>query len=361
MKVLIMGFGKIKFMPYLNIYLENIDREKNDVHLLYWNRDLQEEDTSHLENITLHEFRCYQKDDVSKLTKSESFLKYRAFALSVLKKEGFDFLYIVHSLTGVVVCDYVCRNYKNKYIFDYRDFTYEDFLPFKGAVGNLVRNSRLTFVSSDAFRIYLPPTEMKKIRTIHNMDMNKTGDFKLIKNKASADVIRIGFWGFIRDEKINRKIIEAIGTDSRFQLHYYGREQQIAENLKSFVIENNINNVFFHGEYNPDEKFEFIKNIDLIHNIYDDKGAMLALGNKFYDSLLFKIPQVCMPCSFMGRLAEKDGVGFTCNPYTEGFTDKLYNGLNKLQRESFEKSCNELLRRFTEENRKNIDYILQEI
>ena len=40
MKVLIMGFGKIKFMPYLNIYLENIDREKNDVHLLYWNRDL---------------------------------------------------------------------------------------------------------------------------------------------------------------------------------------------------------------------------------------------------------------------------------------------------------------------------------
>ena len=33
MKILILGFSKIKYMPYLNVYLENIDRVKNDVHL----------------------------------------------------------------------------------------------------------------------------------------------------------------------------------------------------------------------------------------------------------------------------------------------------------------------------------------
>ena len=31
-------------MPYLNFYTDNLDKIKNDVHLLYWNRDLKEED-----------------------------------------------------------------------------------------------------------------------------------------------------------------------------------------------------------------------------------------------------------------------------------------------------------------------------
>ena len=46
MKILIMGFSKIKYMPYINFYLGNIDVAANDVHLLYWNRDLMPEDTT---------------------------------------------------------------------------------------------------------------------------------------------------------------------------------------------------------------------------------------------------------------------------------------------------------------------------
>ena len=86
MKILIIGFAKIKYMPYMNMYLNNIDTEKNDVHILYWNRDLKEEDTSKLKNVTLHEFKCYQEDDVSKISKITSFVKFRKFALKELKK-----------------------------------------------------------------------------------------------------------------------------------------------------------------------------------------------------------------------------------------------------------------------------------
>ena len=56
MKILIMGFSKIKYMPYINFYLGNIDVAANDVHLLYWNRDLMPEDTTVLKGVTLHEF-----------------------------------------------------------------------------------------------------------------------------------------------------------------------------------------------------------------------------------------------------------------------------------------------------------------
>ena len=76
MKILIIGFAKIKYMPYLDLYLENLDRENNDIHLIYWNRDLKEENLSRLEGINLHEFVSFQEDDVAKFSKLENFRKF---------------------------------------------------------------------------------------------------------------------------------------------------------------------------------------------------------------------------------------------------------------------------------------------
>ena len=69
MKVLLLGFAKIKYMPYINFYLDNIDFAKNEVHVVYWNRDLKEEDTQHLKNLHLHEFSFYQEDNQAKIRK----------------------------------------------------------------------------------------------------------------------------------------------------------------------------------------------------------------------------------------------------------------------------------------------------
>ena len=41
MKVLLLGFGKISYMPYMHFYLEHI--LDNEVHLLYWDRDGKED------------------------------------------------------------------------------------------------------------------------------------------------------------------------------------------------------------------------------------------------------------------------------------------------------------------------------
>ena len=69
MKILIMGFSKIKYMPYMNFYLENINADKNDVHLLYWNRDLKPEDVSALAILSCMNFPDFR------LTMFQSFLK----------------------------------------------------------------------------------------------------------------------------------------------------------------------------------------------------------------------------------------------------------------------------------------------
>lgn len=324
----------------MNFYLENIDKTRNEVHLLYWNRDLRAEDISKYEDITLHEFSCYQEDEVSKLSKLGSFRKYRKYARKIIKDEKFDFIFVLHSLTGVLVADVLKKHYKNKYVFDYRDSTYEGFAPFRRIVAQLTLNARATFVSSDAFRQFLPSSAEENIYTSHNLltDSLKHRDVKL-EEDVPSDKIRIAFWGYIRHEAINRVLIEKIAADPRFELHYYGREQQVAENLKAFAAVLGADNVFFHGEYIPEDRYEFVKRTDLLHNIYYDANTMLAMGNKYYDGAIFRIPQLCMKQSFMGDCITRAGIGLACDPYEENFTETLYAYYTGLNVEEFRIAC----------------------
>ncbi len=338
MKILIIGFAKIKYMPYLDLYLENLDRVKNDIHLVYWNRDLKEECLEKTDGITLHEFVSYQEDDVAKLSKLENFKKFRDYAVSVLK-EGFDFVIALHSLPGVLLSKELVSDYKNKYIFDYRDFTYENFLPYKSVIHTLVKNSYKTFVSSDAFRAFLP--DNKKIHTSHNASQRDLENEKNLK-KNESEKIRIAFWGFIREEKTNLQIIKKLANDERFELHYYGREQEICKKLKDYTRENAAN-VYFHGEYNPEQINDFVKNTDLIHNIYGGSNMNLAVSNKYYDGLIYRIPQLVMKGTYMSVLVNNTGIGQAINLADDDFADKIFDYFKSLDRKTFENNCRETL------------------
>ena len=349
MKILIIGFAKIKYMPYLNLYLENLDRKKNQIHLVYWNRDLKGEDLSCLQNITLHEFSCYQEDDVSKITKIGSFLKFRKFVRPILN-DDFDFVVVLHSLPGIILFKELMRKYKNRYIFDFKDFTYENLKPYRYRIHSLVKNSYKTFVSSDAFRRFLPVVEKDKILTSHNIIASE--NYASENNIEKADKIRISFWGFIREEKVNKRIIDAISDDKRFALHYYGREQNIAERLKKYAEEKKCDNVFFHGEYNPKDRYEIIKNTDVIHNIFTEENMLYAMSNKYYDGIKFEIPQIVYKGSFMAQIAEGRGTGKGLDPYSSDFTQKIYDFYVNSDRVTFTENCREEMKRVSQENEK---------
>ena len=358
MKILLLGFSKIKYMPYANFYLDNLDKKKHDIHLLYWNRDLKEEDTDQYQSYTLHEFKCCQQDQVSKVSKLKNFWKYRTYALKLIKKEKFDFIIVLHTLPGVLIAKKLRKQYAERYIFDYRDSTYEKFAPYKKIIANLVNCSYATFVSSDGFRKFLPNS--KKIRTSHNilMDSLEHREEKLQEGVVS-DKIRIAFWGFIRHEELNREIIKKIAKDDRFELHYYGREQATALNLKKYTREIEAENVFFHGEYKPQDRYDFVKNTDIIHNVYCDGNTMLAMGNKYYDGIIFYLPQICMKGSFMGESVGKNGIGWQVNPYEKEFTEKLYVNYKNLQQATFYERCNRRLEELINEYNTGVEIIKQ--
>ncbi|PZX05941.1 hypothetical protein C7437_102408 [Psychrobacillus insolitus] len=342
MKVLVLGFTKISYMPYMHFYLEQLKNNNCEIHLLYWKRD-SNPDSESPDGIVTHVFERYQEDTVPLRNKIGSFLGYRKYALQILRNNDFDLIVVLHSTPGVLLFDVLSKKYKEKYILDYRDFTYENIKIYRKIIHKLVNGSVATFVSSDAYRKNLP--QGNRLYTSHNIIMKsiENKEIRRLKSRDSKPII-IRFWGFIRHETINIEIIRRLANDKRFELHYHGREQKTGEILKDFCGKNKVENVYFHGEYKPDDRFSFIKNTDLIHNIYEnDIKTINAMGNKYYDGTTFYLPQITNKGSFMGEQVSRNGIGIMLDPNSLNFADEIWDYYKSINWDTFNTSCDDTL------------------
>ena len=123
MKVLVIGPGKMKYMPYTHFYLDNMDCSKHEVHVAYWNRDEKDEDLLQYKGLHLHEFRKFMENDAPLTTKLRLFYSFRKFCIKLLKQQEYDFIIVLHSTPAVVLYDWLTKHFKGRYIFDYRDST----------------------------------------------------------------------------------------------------------------------------------------------------------------------------------------------------------------------------------------------
>lgn len=356
MKILLIGFTKIAYMPYMHFYIDELKKNKCEIDIVYWKRDTKE-DTDAPNDVSTYMFQFEQEDSLPLIKKMKGFLKYRKYTKAVLKKNKYDLVIVLHSTPGVLLFDLLQKQYRGKYILDYRDFTYENIIVYKKIIDKLVKNSICTFTSSDAYRKYLP--KCNNIYTSHNLLIRDIDDRKpSIDMDKNHKPIKIRFWGFIRHENINTQIIKKLANDTRFELHYHGREEETAKILKEYCSKNTIKNVFFHGEYKPQDRLKFAKDTHLLHNMYEnDTKTINAMGNKYYDGIIFRIPQLCTEGSFMGSTVNKNKIGMTFNPYEEEFANNVYSFYKSINNEEFIKNCDLTLADIVEEYEKGIRII----
>ena len=337
MKVLILGFTKLKYMPYMHFYLEQIDNGSNEIHILYWDRD-SEPDAERKQNIQYYPYKKCMSDAIPLAKKIFPILEYGKFARRTIHKINPDFLIILHSTTAFTIKGLLSGKYKNKYIFDFRDLTYEKYGFYKKAVKTIVENSCVTFTSSDGFRFALP--ECDKVITSHNILNNALElHVNMPAKKKNKEKLRVAFWGLLRGYEINKKIISTLCEDGRFFVNYYGRAQGKMQDLMD-EMSKKYANFQFHGVYKRLDTLEFALHTDLLLNIYKSGGTeQHAMGNKYYDGIVYKIPQLCSENTFMGERCENRGVGLACNPYDEDFAQKVVDYYNSLDFEVFDGNC----------------------
>lgn len=363
MKVLLLGFGKIAYMPYMSFYLDTFKQNENiEFELIYWDRD-GKPDAPIPERVSkAYRFEAYLEEQLPFSKKLKFFAKYRRFALKILKNTNYDRIIVLQATPGLTLLDYLIRRYKGRYLLDFRDLSYENISIYRKLVGLLSENSGMTLISSGAFRKYLPESE--KIWMVHNF-LEESLLHQGIRERSNRErsVIRISFWGLIRQAEINKALIDALGNDKRFELHYYGRMQQAGREMEHYSRENGYANVFFHGAYMPADRYDFAERTDIIHNIYEcDFRTGNATGNKYYDGIIFRIPQICSKGSYMGDIVTEMGVGKAVS--MNGIADELWQYYQTIDWKVFDSKCEEALQSILdeqEETRNQLNVFIQEV
>lgn len=344
-KILLLGFGKIAYMPYMNFYLDAIKDEHIQFELIYWDRDGKPDAEVPCRISRTYKFEAHLEEQLPFKKKLKYFAKYRKFALNVLKHNSYDKIIVMYTTPGLTLLDYLVRKYKRRYLLDFRDVSYEYISIYQKLVSILSQNSAMTFVSSNAFRKFLPSD--KSIFTVHNY-LEDSLKYKMIRKQSARErkVLRVSYWGLVRQVDVNKKLMDALGNDIRFELHYYGRMQQAGREMEEYAHHKEYTNVYFHGTYMPTERYEFAKNTDLIHNVYDCGYTMgNAMGNKYYDGIIFGIPQICTVGSHMGDVISERKVGMVISLEDKAIADKLWEYYQNINWNDFETNCTSALDR----------------
>lgn len=339
MKVGIVGITNIEFMPYLRKYQTILQKNNIDYDVLYWNRTALNEEIKEI----YIPFNCKSSFGKKKYSKILDFLKYRKFLKNTIREKKYDKLIILTTLPAMLLFDLLLFKYKNNYILDIRDPSYEKFKLFNQIFKKIICSSYFTTISSEGFLEFLPKIEGKYFK-IHNFDDKNLKLRVLSKNSSENKIIKIRFHGFIRHIDANKKIIEKLGNDSRFEIHYHGiYDNGEGSIIKEYATSNRMRNVFFHGKYNENERREFLSDTNILHNIYENDATKYALGNKMYDGILYYIPQLVSKGSIMGELVEKHQVGLTLDYNSSNLADEIYIWYQNIDFELFKNNCDRFL------------------
>lgn len=350
MKVLLLGFVRIAHMPYMYDYVSLLGGE-HELHLISWNRNGKEDAPVPEGVCRSFVFEDYIEDADPIQKKLPHFARFRKFALSVIDSEEYDRIVVLHSTPGITILDCLRKRYRGRYILDYRDVSHENLGFYRRLILDLSQNAGLVLASSPSYMKYLRNTGGVLLK--HNLLKASCTYREKKRENRSTGPIRVRYWGMIRHERANRALMDALGGDERFELHYNGREEEVAKRLKAYALQCGYGNVYFHGPYYAGDRVKFAKETDIVHNVYENDFVTIgAMGNKYYDALQFRLPQICTKGSIMGDEVEAKGLGLAVDYESDSLADSIAQYYSEINTETFFSSCAKELTSVLEDNGK---------
>ena len=329
--------GDLIYCPYIEKYKNILNENEIEYEILYWNRSGMEDER---DSRYIGFDRCSQLNK-SKVFKLKDFCEFRKWLKTEIIKRNYTKLILLSSLSGMLIFDLIGKKYKNKYLYDIRDYSYEKIKLYYLIEKKVIRNSALTTISSKGFLEFLPLNE-KYIYT-HNMSLT---DCKQKKKFVKTTQRKLNFvWmGAVRYFEHQSKIIEKLDKDGRFNIIFHGSGPEL-ELFKSFVKERDLKNVSFTGRYQNTDKEKLLEKADILNNSYTIKKirTKYALSNKFYDSIIYHIPQLVEEGCYKAELLKNYSIGIALDINDEYFAEKLYQYYRNINENEFNRSCDKLL------------------
>lgn len=337
--------GDLIYCPYLEKYEKLLNEKNIEYEILYWHRAVEKEER----NERYIGFIKQSKLNKFKIFKLKDFLEFRKWLKNEIIKKNYSKLILLSSLSGILIFDLIDKKYKGKYLFDIRDYSYEKIKLYYFLEKRIIRYSALTTISSKGFLKFLPKNE-NYIFT-HNISLMDCGQKKKFI-KTFHKKINFVWIGAVRYFEHQSKIIEKLDRDGRFNIIFHGSGSEL-ELFRSFVKKRNLKNVSFTGSYCNTNKGKILEKADILNNSYTMKlGTKYALSNKFYDGIIYHIPQLVECDCYKAELLKKYPIGIGLDINDEYFAEKLYRYYNNINENEFNKTCEKLLEEILSEEKK---------
>lgn len=340
--------GDLRYCPYINRYIERLEKADVDYKVFFWNRsrfDL---------NLSDHYIYYDQGSDLSsgKVQKLLDFIRFKRWLIEQLKKNHCEKIIALSTLTGVFLGHFL---YKKDYIFDIRDYSYEHIAPFYWIEKKVIENSTFTAISSSGFKAFLPQHDYIIAHNFNRNDIVPEAEFRKSEGK-----INFVWNGVVRYFEFQKAYLDAMKNDPRFNIVFHGDGPEL-DLYKEYCQKNGFENATFTGSYNNAEKTSLLRNAHILNNCYGyTQGAgnklKYAVSNRFYDGLIFHIPQLVEPEGYKPEWANKAGIGVSFAP-DNVFADKLFHYYKSIDAEKFDKACARELQRVIEEDDRYISMI----
>ena len=328
--------GDRRYCPYALRYIEQCEKNNVDYEFVYWNR-------SNIQGEIPSNYRVFESTsslNKNKVFKFFDFYLFRKWVIQYLEETKPDKCVLLSTLTGVMISGYLIKN-NIPYSFDVRDYSYEHIPVFKALENRCIKNSQFTAISSPGFKSFLLDWKYIIAHNFNRADIETEKRFHKCSGK-----IHIVWLGVIRYFDFQKHYIDAFANDKRFELIYHGDGPEL-EKFKQYCYNNKIKNVIFTGAYDNINKLNLLQNADILNNAYGYErwaGNKLryAISNKFYDGIIFHIPQLSENEGVKSNWINnaKLGVSFCAD---NKLADKLFNYYYEINEDLFDDACAKVL------------------
>lgn len=353
MKVAIISFSPLYATPYLQYYLDAINKTGNKCDIIFWDRDGDFSAPAEIPGIKYIPYR--HKTSNSRIAKYTGYIFMVWFIRKILKTNSYDRVFFLQTHAAVACKKILLKNYKSRYIVDIRDFTLENFSWYRKLEKLVIENSYTTVISSNGYRKFLPQFNYT---VVHNYT-RIADDIKPVPALNKENIpIKISFIGNVRFIKMAKKMLLLMKNDDRFHLNFVGKG---SKNLQRFCIENKIYNVTLVGRFSPEETVDFYRDCSIVNNYYGNKSRYLdyALSNKLYYAALFHIPVLVNPNTYSSEIATRYKFGIVWDIDEKNSVESLYEKFERIDYEELSSGCDEFIGKVIDDNHKFENVILR--
>ncbi len=336
----IIGFGNLRIIQYVDKYAIALDGEGIPYEVLYFDRN-NEDERKNFRGPSIayrRNMNTYQRF----WRKAGGFAGYAAFLYRTIRARKYDKLIVLTTPTAIILLPLLLTRYRKKFIYDYRDITYEEVVPYRWLVVRLMKASWKVMISSLGFLKKLKlehPQSAIDFTVAHNcVDMTPV---PIESGGRGDDPVRIVFWGMVRQPEFNKALCLLFGNDRRFDLSFHG--EGYGEELRRFCEGNGLTNVHITGRYDRERIPDFARRTDILHCIYENDEQMKhSLQVKIYDAVRFRLPLLMREGSYALSYVEKFGVAKAVR-LTERLPDEVYEWYKNLNSEALRRGHQALL------------------